>query len=154
MLHVRPPLRTLLVSTACERLEFLLSAVPPELGRTLVRLRSVRRERLPVQQSLDASPRACDEWRGQQYPSVGCTSVALRTEGAGELAQADKGSVPVLRFCSRSATLASNPSIDSIGSYRSPHHSQRTPPWHTGMRTRVPVQMWPGWAHASRKFGI
>ena len=64
-----PPLRTLLVSIACKRLEFLLSAVPPELGRTLVRTTAQRRERLPVRQSLDAPPRACDEWRGQRYHS-------------------------------------------------------------------------------------
>ena len=126
-----PPLRTLLVSIACERPEFLLSAVPPELGRTLVRTTAQRRKWLPVRQSLDAPPRARDEWRGQRCPSVGCAFVAPRTaEGAGEWALADEGSVPVLRFCSRRATLGRRiPSMDSIGSYRSPHHSQQTPPW-------------------------
>jgi len=37
------------------------------------------------------------------------------------------------------------PSMDSIGSYRSPHHSQQTAPW-PGADV--------GWAHASRKGGI
>ena len=130
-----PPLRTLLVSIACKRLEFLLSAVPPELGRTLVRTTAQRRKWLPVRQSLDAPPRACDEWRGQQCPSVGCAFVAPRTaEGAGEWALADEGSVPVLRFCSRRATLGRRvPSMDSIGSAPLP-----TSP------TVAPVQMWPG----------